>query len=102
MNLPHSFHFQRRILKSNFKKLKTNVLPFAWTFLGDFISIHYTLEKYTGFWLATEWKTILWIPIVGTEMELYQDIFMKFLSLHSEDLAQDHRSLSLGQKYCQK
>ena len=31
------------------------------------------------------------IPSLSTGMELYQDIFMKCLSLHSADIAQDHR-----------
>ena len=31
------------------------------------------------------------IPSLSTGMELYQDIFMKCLSLNSADIAQDHR-----------
>ena len=76
MNLPHSFHFQRRILKSNFKKLKTNVLLFAWTFLGDFISIHYTLEKYTGFFLASNWVEDY---IVNTNCRYWNGIVPRYI-----------------------
>ena len=31
------------------------------------------------------------IPFLSTGMELYQDIFMKYLSLHFAGIAQDHR-----------
>ena len=31
------------------------------------------------------------IPSLSTRMEMHQDIFRKFLSLHSVDIAQDHR-----------
>ena len=50
-----------------------------------------TLEKQTGFRLVTEQNTALRIPSLSTGMELYQDIFMKCLSIHSADIAQDHR-----------
>ena len=43
------------------------------------------------FWLVTELNTVLQIPFFSTGMELYQDIFMKCLNLHSVDIAQDHR-----------
>ena len=45
----------------------------------------------SGFRLVTEQNTVLRIPSLSTGMELYQDIFMKCLSLHSVDIAQDHR-----------
>ena len=37
----------------------------------------------------TEQNTILWIQLLSTGMELYQDIFKKCLSLHSTGIAQD-------------
>ena len=43
------------------------------------------------FWLVTEQNTVLRIPFFSTGMELYQDIFMKCLNLHSVDTAQDCR-----------
>ena len=44
-----------------------------------------------GFRLVTEQNTVLRIPSLSTEMELYQDIFMKCFSLNPADIAQDHR-----------
>ena len=39
----------------------------------------------------TEQNTVLRIPSLSTGMELYQVILMKCLSLHSADIAQNHR-----------
>ena len=38
----------------------------------------------------TELNIVLRILSLSTGMELYHDIFMKCLSLHSVDIAQDH------------
>ena len=54
--------------------------------------VHY--RKLTGFRLVTEQNTELRILFLSTEMEL-QDIFMKCLSLHSADIAQEQIALDI-------
>ena len=45
----------------------------------------------TGFRSVAELNTVLRILFLSAGMGLYQDIFMKYLSLHFADIAQDHR-----------
>ena len=45
--------------------------------------MHCTLENWTGFWLAAERILYCQYCFLSTVIELYQDILMKCLSLHS-------------------
>ena len=53
-------------------------------------------EKKSGFQLATEKSTALWIPFLITGMELYEVIFRKPLSLRLAGTAQIHLADDIG------